>query len=106
MHITVTGVHMQRNPDPALQHPLVNRRALGQDGFKRATGKDVLQRRAHLRLPARAQCVVLQLGEQRLYVVQPAVPLGTHTLHQGNGLGHPVLQQLGSGHIVGIIHLA
>ena len=106
MHIAVTGMHVQRNPDPALEHALVDCCALGADGSKGAAGEQGLQGLAQLHFPAGAQAVVLQLRKQGVHLVQPTLPLGTHASDQGHGLGHTLLHQLGRGHVAGVVRLA
>ena len=106
VHIAVTGVHVQRHPNPAFEHPFVDGRAFSQDGLKSDTVEDALQRRAQLRLPAGAQAVVLQFVEQPRHAIQPALPLGAHIGDQCHGLSHTVFEQLGRGNIVGVTALA
>ncbi|MNV08932.1 hypothetical protein D3C71_994100 [compost metagenome] len=95
VHIAVARMHVQRHPHPALEHALVDGHSLVQDGLERRAGEDALQRRPQLGLPAGAQRVVLQLGEQCFHIVQPALPQRAHPFHQGDGLGYALLQQLG-----------
>ena len=95
VHIAVAGMHVQRDPNPALEHALVHGIALVQDGLERQTREDGLQRRADLRFPARAQGVVLQLRKQGFNLVQPALPQPAHLGHQGQRLVDALLQQLG-----------
>ena len=95
VHIAVASMHVQRSPDPALEHALVHRDALFQDRLKSPPSENLLQRRQQLGFPAGAQRVVLQLGKQRVHLVQPALPQGPHLAHQRQRLRHPVAQQLG-----------
>ena len=59
VHIAVTSVHMQRNPDAAFENALVNRVALVQDGLELRARENVFEHSADLRFPTRAQTVVL-----------------------------------------------
>ena len=106
VHIAVARVHVQRHPDTAFEHQLVNGVALSQDRLKRPAGEDFLQRQANLGFPAGAQGVVLQLRKQRVHVAQPAAPQLTYVGNQRCGLRHPVFQQLGRWNVVGIILFA
>ena len=95
VHIAVAGVHVQRGPDPALEHALVHGNALFQNRLERAPSKNLPQWRQQLGFPAGAQRVVLQLGKQRVHLAQPALPQGSHLAQQRQRLRHPVAQQLG-----------
>ncbi len=44
VHIAVTGVHVQRHPHAALEHALVDLHHFRQDGIKRLTTENLLQR--------------------------------------------------------------
>ena len=94
VHVAVPRVHMQRDPDPAFQHALVDADTFTQDGVERNTGEDASQRRKKLGLPARAQAVVLQVGKQLLDPVQPVLPLCPHIAQQFQRLHHTVPQHL------------
>ena len=78
VHIAVTRVHVQRNPNASFEHALVNRVALIQDGLELHACKYVLQHSTDLCFPARTQAVVLQLREKCVAVVLPLLPGGTH----------------------------
>ena len=106
VHIAVAGVHVQRGPDPALEHALVHSIALAQDGLESAAAKNVLQRCAQLCLPAGTQAVVLQLGKQRIHIAQPERPQTAHLGDQGQGLRHAVFQQFGRRNLTGVVVLA
>jgi len=49
--LPVAGVHVQRHPDAAAQHFLVNPAALVEQRHEGDAGKELLQRLQHLRLP-------------------------------------------------------
>ena len=106
MHVAVTGMHVQRRPDPALEHVLVDRVALLEDGGEGVAGEDGRERVAQLRLPACAQAMVLQLREQDLDVLQPAAPLLANLRDQRQCLAHPILQQFDGRDFHGIAGLA
>ena len=106
VHIAVTGMHVQRHPNTALKHALMDGNDLGQDRQKGRAGKDVLEGRADLRFPAGPQSVLLQLGEQVIDLRQPSLPLGLHLAHHRQGLRHAVFQQLGRRDVVGVVLLA
>ena len=103
VHIAVASMHVQRSPDPALEHALVHCDALFQDRLKSPPSENLLQRRQQLGFPAGAQRVVLQLGKQRVHLVQPALPQGPHLAQQRQRLRHPVAQQLGRGNLARVI---
>ena len=94
VHVAVAGMHMQRDPDPTLEDTLVDAGAFTQDRAKCDPKEDAAQRFKQLDLPARAQAVVLQVGKQRLNLVQPALPLRAHATHQFQRLPHAVSQHL------------
>ena len=106
VHIAVTGVHVQRHPDTALEHLLVNLVEGFAQRLEGSTRKNLGQRLLELGLPAGAQGVILQLGEQRGHAVQPALPQRTHLGHQTQSLLHAVFQQLGARDIARIVALA
>ena len=93
VHVAIARVHVQRDPNPALEHSFVDSVAFGQDRLKRHAGEDAAQWRLQLRFPARAQGVVLQLDEQRVDLIQPALPLRAHLAYQTLRLGDPVFHQ-------------
>ena len=103
MHIAVTGMHVQRNPDAAFEHPLVNGIALFKDRGEGTTCKNILQLATQLRLPAGAQAVVLQLQEQLVHVIQPALPLGLDAGDQRQGLTDSIFQQFGRRNFIRVI---
>ena len=103
VHIAVAGMHVQRSPDPALQHALVHRHAFFQNRLERPPGKNLLQWHQQLGFPAGAQRVVLQFGKQRVHLVQPALPQDPHLGQQVQGLRHPVAEQLGRGNFAGVV---
>ena len=106
VHVAVPGVHVQRHPHPALEHALVDGVAFLQDRAEGSTGEEVLQRPAQLGLPAGAQGVVLQLQEQGIALIEPALPQRPHLGNQGTRLLHPLFEHLGHGHVGGIVTLA
>ncbi len=106
VHVAVTRVHVQRDPHAALEHALVDGRAFGQDRRELGTREDLLQRLAQLRLPARAQAMVLQLREQRIDVLEPTGPQRPHLVHQRHSLCHAVFEELRGGNFVRVVGLA
>ena len=104
MHIAVASVHMQGDPDTALEHALVNRVALVQDGLELRAREYVFKHSADLRLPTRTQTVVLQLREKCVAVIEPLLPSATHIGQHRTRLLHALFQQLGRRHIVGVVH--
>ena len=78
VHIAVTRVHVQSNPDAAFENTLVNGIAFVQDGLELRACENVFEHGTDLRFPTRAQAVVLQLREKRVAVVQPLLPSAAH----------------------------
>ena len=97
VHVAVAGVHVQRHPDPPLEHPLVDGDAFVQDRLEGRAGEDRHQPRTNLGLPAGTQAVVLEPGEQRVHIRQPALPERAGLVDHRQRLAHPVFQQLGRG---------
>ena len=82
VHIAIARMHMQRHPDTPLKHAFVDGHAFLEDGRKSRAGKYALQRSLQLRFPTGAQAVVLQLREQGIHIVQPALPLRAYASNQ------------------------
>ena len=106
VHVAVARMHVQRSPHAALEYALVNRHALGKDRQKRTTRKNSLQGCLELQLPAGAQGVVLQLGEQGIDVLQPTGPHATRLSHQGKCLCNSFFQQFWGRHIARVFRFA
>ena len=90
VHIAVTRVHVQSNPDAAFENTLVNRVALGQDGLELCACENVFEHGTDLRFPTRAQAMVLQLREKCVAVVQPLLPSAAHIGQDRTRLLHPL----------------
>ena len=59
VHIAVTRVHVQSNPDATFENALVYRVALVQDGLELCASEYVFENCADLRFPTRTQAMVL-----------------------------------------------
>ena len=103
MYIAIPGVHVQRDPDAAFEHPGMNGGALIQDGLERRAIENCLQRHAQLRFPAGAQGVVLQLCKQGLDLIEPAAPQAADFPHQAKRLRHAVFEQLSRRNFIGVV---
>ena len=103
VHIAVTGVHVQGDPNLALEHTLVYRLDLQHQWLKRTARKHIIQRLEQLQLPAGAQRVVLQGAEQLINAVGPVLPLGLHLMHQALGRNQTLVQQVPRGHMAAVI---
>ena len=69
VHIAVTSVHVQRNPDASFENALMNCVAFVQYWLELRACEYVLQHSADLRFPTRTQAVVLELREKCVAVI-------------------------------------
>jgi len=92
VHIAITCMHMQSNPDTAFEHTLVDRVARVQDRLKLSTCEYVFEHSTDLRFPTRAQAMVLQLRKQCVAVIQPLLPSATHVGQHRTRLLHTLAQ--------------
>ena len=115
VHIAVTGVHMQRSPDPPAQRFLVHAPAFSQDRLEGNAAEDALQRLENLCLPGSPQRMVLQLvekaaalrfGARQIKLILPLQPLRAYFGQQRQGLFDAVAEQLGAGDRIIVLVLA
>ncbi len=78
VHITVTRMHVQSDPNSPLQYALMNCIAFRQDGLELSSRKNVLQHRTDLCFPTCTQRVILKLRKQNIAIIQPLLPESAH----------------------------
>ena len=69
VHIAVTGVHVQGDPNLALEHTLVYGLDLQHQRLKGAAREHIVQRLEQLQLPTGSQSVVLQGAKKLILTV-------------------------------------
>ena len=102
------------DPDAAAQHLLVDCDTALDDRRQRSAGENALQRGPQLRLPRRAQAVVLQLREvaatcrciDLVEPREPVLPERAHIAQQRQRLLHAVFEQLGARDLARVVALA
>ena len=96
VHVAIARMHVQRHPDAALQHALVDGGGFGADRRKGVAGEQRSERIAQFALPGHAQRAILQAREERRIVepVQQIGPMVAHLCDEAQRPGRAVAQDL------------